>query len=385
MKTKNLMMAIAAFAMAGCSQNEVTDVNPDTHPAVGFDVYTGVPTRGAETTTATLKDNTKGNFGILAFYTGASNWEAAKATTQPNFMYNEKVHYDADGTSWAYDNIKYWPSNADHMITFFAYGPYEATPTTGTNKGIVLSGKTDKGIPFIDFTLKEAAKLTEMVDLVVSDQRDQKYSDNSSTVNFKFGHILSKVLFKVKLKNALSGNTKVFVRKLEILGTTNNGPSKFYTKAKYKNQHWNYDDATVPTGDFNVANIMNVATISGVGDYTKEAIEATTEAKSLFKNGEFLFLIPVNDSETPGAETGTTSNGEIKVRLTYDAITPDVNDPNKYLVSETEALVDLPSGALKLGTAYTYTFNLALNPVKVTVDDTITDWADGTPGNTGDI
>ena len=63
MKTKNLMMAIAAFAMAGCSQNEVTDVNPDTHPAVGFDVYTGVPTRGAETTTATLKDNTKGNFG----------------------------------------------------------------------------------------------------------------------------------------------------------------------------------------------------------------------------------------------------------------------------------------------------------------------------------
>lgn len=385
MRTKNLMMAMAALAMAGCSQNEVIDVNPDTHPAVGFDVYTGVPTRGAETTTATLKDNTKGNFGILAFYTGASNWEAAKATTQPNFMYNEKVHYDAGNTSWAYDNIKYWPSNPDHMITFFAYGPYEAIPTTGANKGIVLSGKTDKGIPFIDFTLKEAAKLTEMVDLVVSDQRDQKYLDNSGTVNFKFGHILSKVLFKVKLKNALSGNTKVFVKKLEILGTTNNGPSKFYTKAKYKNQHWNYDDATIPTGDFNVANIMNVAKISGVGDYTKEAIEATTEAKSLFKNGEFLFLIPVNDSETPDAETGTTINGEIKVRLTYDAITPDVNDPNKYLVSETEALVDLPSGALKLGTAYTYTFNLALNPVKVTVDDTITDWADGTPGNKGDI
>lgn len=123
-----------------------------------------------------------------------------------------------------------------------------------------------------------------------------------------------------------------------------------------------------------------------MGDYTKTAIEATTSAKSLFKDGEFLFLIPVNDSETPGVETGTTANGEIKVRLTYDAITPDVNDPtNKYLVSETEALVDLPSGALKLGTAYTYTFNLALNPVQVTVDDAITDWKDGTSGDTGDI
>ena len=263
---------------------------------------------------------------------------------------------------------------------------HEAAPAVGTNKGIVLSGKTDKGIPFIDFTLKDATKLTEMVDLVVADQHDQKYSENSGTVNFKFGHILSKVLFKVKLKNALSGNTRIFVKKLEILGTTNNGTSKFYTKAEYKNQHWQYDAANIPATDFDVANIMNVAAVSGVGDYTKTAIEATTSAKSLFKDGEFLFLIPVNDSETPGVETGTTANGEIKVRLTYDAITPDVNDPtNKYLVSETEALVDLPSGALKLGTAYTYTFNLALNPVQVTVDDAITDWKDGTSGDTGDI
>lgn len=386
MRTKNLMMAIAALAMAGCSQNEVTDVNPDSHPAVGFDAYTGVPTRGAETTTNLLKDNTNGNFGILAFYTGASDWETAKATALPNFMYNEKVHYNTSGTNWAYDNIKYWPTNPDHMITFFAYGPYEAAPTAGTNKGIVLSGKTAQGIPFIDFTLKGTDKLDEMVDLVVADKRDQKYTTSSGTVNFKFGHILSKVLFKVKLKNALSGNTRIFVKKLEILGSTNNGSSKFYTKAKYKNQHWNYDGATIPTGDFDAANIMNVAAISGVGDYTKTAIEATTSVTSLFKDGEFLFLIPVNDSETPGKETGTTANGEIKVRLTYDAITPDVNDPTKkYLVSETEALVDLPSGALKLGTAYTYTFNLTLNPVQVTVDNDITDWKDGTSGNTGDI
>lgn len=387
MRTKNLMMAMAALAMAGCSQNEVTDVNPDIHPAIGFDVYTGVQTKGAETTTTTLKDNAKGNFGILGFYTGESNWETAKVTSQPNFMYNEKVHYDANGTSWAYDNIKYWPTNPNHMITFFAYAPYEATPTTaGNTKGIVLSGKTDQGIPFIDFTMKGAGELDKMVDLVVADQSDQKYADNSGVVNFKFKHILSKVLFKVQLKNTLSGNTKIFVKKLEILGTKNNGNSKFYTKAKYANQHWGYDAQNIPATDFDVAKIMNVAPISGVGDYTQTAIEATTTAKSLFKDKEFLFLIPVNDSEAQGAVTGTTSKGEIQVRLTYDAITPDVNAPNnKYLVSETEALVDLPSGALKLGTAYTYTFNLTLNPVTVGVDGEITNWTDGTSGNKGDI
>ncbi len=63
-----------------------------------------------------------------------------------------------------------------------------------------------------------------------------------------------------------------------------------------------------------------------------------------------------------------------------------MNDPtSKYLVSETEALVDLPSGALKAG----YGLHLHLQPgtesVQVTVDDTITDWKDGTSGDTGDI
>lgn len=378
------MMAMAALAIAGCAQNEVTDVNPDIHPAVGFDVYTGVQTKGAETTTTTLKNGD--GFGILGFYTGASNWETAKATAQPNFMYNEKAYYNT--SSWTYDDTKYWPSNSNHMITFFAYAPYEATPTTsGNTKGIVLSGKTEQGIPFIDFTLKGADKLDKMVDLVVADKSDEKYADNNGTVNFKFKHILSKVQFKVKLKNALSGSTRIFVKRLEILGSTSNANSKFYTKAKYANQHWGYDNTNIPSADFDVANIMNTATISGVGNYTKEAIEATTDAKSLFKNGEFLFLIPVNDKENPapGEETGTTANGEIKVRLTYDAITPDTNDNTKYLVSETEALVDLPSGALKLGTAYTYTFNLTLNPVAISVDGEITNWTDGTSGSTGNI
>lgn len=34
MRTKNLMMVLTALAMAGCSQNEVTDMNPDAHRAI---------------------------------------------------------------------------------------------------------------------------------------------------------------------------------------------------------------------------------------------------------------------------------------------------------------------------------------------------------------
>lgn len=381
MKTKVLTIAATALLTVGCSQNEVTDVNPDSHPAIGFDAYTGVPTRGTDTNLASLKDETNGNFGILAYYTGAQKWTDASANAQPNFMYNEKVYFSTD--AWKYDNLKYWPNNEDHWLTFFAYGPYEAAPAAGTNKGIKISGKTETGIPHIEFSLATADKIEQMVDLVVSHKNDERYKDNSGTVNFKFSHILSKVSFKVQLKETLK-NTKIFVRKLEILGKTKNDNSAFYTKAKYANLHWSYTGGTIPDGDFDLAKVMNVATISEKS-YNKEAIEVTSEAKSLFKENHSLFLIPVKDSEQANAETGTTSSGEIQVRLTYDLATPDQNDAEKYLTSETEAIVDLPAGALKLGTAYVYTFKLALKPVNISVDETMTDWTDGTTGSTGEI
>lgn len=381
MKTKVLTIAVAALLTAGCSQNEVTDVNPDSHPAIGFDAYTGVPTRGTDTNLTSLKDNTNGNFGILAYYTGAQKWTDAGTNAVPNFMYNEKVYYSTN--VWKYDNLKYWPNNEDHWLTFFAYGPYEAAPDAGTNKGITISGKTEKGIPYINFSLTPADKIEQMVDLVVAHKNDERYTDNSGTVNFKFGHILSKVSFKVQLKEALT-NTKIFVRKLEILGKTNNGNSAFYTKAKYANLHWSYEDANIPDGDFSLAKVLNTANITEKG-YNRDAIEVTTDAKPLFKDSHSLFLIPVKDSEQEGATTGTTSKGEIQVRLTYDLATPDQNNAELYLTSETEAIVDLPVGALKLGTAYVYTFKLGLKPVNISVDGEITDWTDGTTGNSGDI
>ena len=48
MRTKHLLMAIATLLVAGCSQNEITEVRTVGNPAVGFDVYTGVATRGTD-------------------------------------------------------------------------------------------------------------------------------------------------------------------------------------------------------------------------------------------------------------------------------------------------------------------------------------------------
>ena len=45
MEVKSLLMVMATLTIAGCSQNEMTEMNPDTNRTIGLDVYTEVQTR----------------------------------------------------------------------------------------------------------------------------------------------------------------------------------------------------------------------------------------------------------------------------------------------------------------------------------------------------
>lgn len=42
MEVKSLLMVMATLTIAGCSQNEMTEMNPDTNRTIGLDVYTEV-------------------------------------------------------------------------------------------------------------------------------------------------------------------------------------------------------------------------------------------------------------------------------------------------------------------------------------------------------
>lgn len=108
MKTKNLLTVAAALLLAGCSQNEITEMSPDAHPAVGFSVYSGVQTKGTEIKVEHLKPG----FGVFAYHTKADAWSTASSTAAPNFMYNQKVE-SSDGTNWTYTPVKYWPADGE--------------------------------------------------------------------------------------------------------------------------------------------------------------------------------------------------------------------------------------------------------------------------------
>ena len=87
-----------------------------------------------------------------------------------------------------------WPNNTTDKVSFFAYAPYESN-VSGGRVGIVTSQIDDTGIPSIDFTLKEATKIDEMVDLVVAEELKQN-KHKMRPYNSNFRHTLSKINLK---------------------------------------------------------------------------------------------------------------------------------------------------------------------------------------------
>lgn len=388
MKTKKLMAAMMALLAAGCSQNEITQVSPDANPAIGFGVYTGVQTKGQDVTNTTMQGT---GFGIMGYYTGRSEWATAdKSKVTPGFMYNQEVKYDKTNKAWTYSPVKYWPNNTDDKVSFFAYAPYDKT---GTTHGITVSKITDAGIPAITFALKDKDNLTDMVDLVVSKALDKTYNDG--TISFQFEHTLSKVSFKVKAgadyQDMDGTKSFIYVTKMWIIGANGdmsekqalkNANSKFYTKAAWKDLHWDYANAVIPTADYDIKGLMNVdAGITEVkDDGSTETIYGvkvhSTTAKDLFKDKEFLYLIPVGDNTATvnnDANQGGCAEGDIQIGFHYDIVTQSASNASQYLASHAEAAVKIPAHHMKRNKAYIYTFTINLRKIEVSAAD-VTNW-----------
>lgn len=373
MKVKHACMAMTALAMAACSQNEITELNPDVYSPVGFSIYTGAQTRGKATTTATIQAGDK--FAILAYYTEKNAW--AGTTETPNFMYNQEVSYNDGTEEWSYNPAKFWPSEAGNKISFFAYAPYEGNPATGLQKGIILSNADAAGKPSITFKLQNSAD--KMVDLVTDMQKDREKA--SGTVSFTLKHVLTRATFVAKLSkdlSASSGMSHVFVTGMEILGTESNPASKFYNQAKYtfdSDSPWSEQTAAAP--NYPLTAIMDIASQSEViSGYPSLAVDLTkTSEKSLFKAGEYLYLIPLAG--------GIGGNTEVKVKLSYSIVTKDDQVTGGYTEVKDEIIVALPNGTLQANTSYKYAFTINIEEiaVDVKVNAIVEDWTDDKPGD----
>lgn len=368
MKTKSLFsLTIALLALAGCSENEITEQNPDANKAIGFNTYTAAQARGAENG---LPDVKTSGFGVMAYQTnGAYNPAGAKS----EFMNNQKVTWNGSGNAWEYTPSKFWPSGTNDKVSFFAYAPY-----AGSN-GITLVSADASNNPQVNFSLQSNQK--DMIDLVVSDPMDgsngtMDMTSASGTVDFKFLHPLTRVAMEAKTGTDISANTdtKVFITAVSLVHT-----SKLNSKGTLdmKALTWasNTSDYLASPYALTAASsngILNLTAASFAG-YTTSSIDISsggTTATSLFPANEYLFLLPVDNA------TGTAAAGDVQVKIEYDIV--NKTSAATHTASNVEKTVNLPAGVLKKGTAYKFTFTVSLNAISFDVT-TVEGW--GTESN----
>ncbi len=373
------LIACAALTMTGCSNDEINAPQQSQGKnAIEFSTYLGrnaQGSRGTETTTASIKTS---GFGVLAYYTEQTDFADAN---KPNFMWNQKVTHN--GTNWEYTPIKYWPTKVGDKVSFFAYAPYVEN---GNNNVIELSGKSATGAPTATITLPDDPSQT--IDFVAAVQMNKTHDNSASAnnnVSFILKHEMTRVKVQAKLDKSVYSDTdakhKTFV---VIKNVTFNNKGQFYKEGKYT---FSTDDskrgtwapaANASTYTLDLNGVLNTELIKAdgakkktdSGDYMTGVNGlklVDTTAKDLFKNNEYLFLIPVSANNGDGL-----TYGKATATIEYDIVTEDSKLAAGYSCTSATKTVLLPAGTLKQGISYNYIFTIKLD--EIVLDATVNDW-----------
>ena len=166
---------ILAAALASCTSIDEPVPEPSSSP-IGFSPAVN------DANTRYASDDLPATMGVFAYLTEGSGFNASTST--PNFMYNQLV--TRNGTAWSYTPVKYWPTNANDKVSFFAYAPHNAS-------GLTPCANTQKGYPSFTYTVPTAE--ASQIDLLASAPLLDKKSGNISPT---LKHALTKVNIIIK-------------------------------------------------------------------------------------------------------------------------------------------------------------------------------------------
>lgn len=380
------LIACAALTMTSCSNDEINAPQQSQGKnAIEFSTYLGRNAQGSRST-ETNTDSIKANgFGVLAYYTEQTGFAD---TNKPNFMWNQKVTHN--GTNWEYTPIKYWPTKVGDKVSFFAYAPYVENDN---NNGIVLSGNSETGAPTATITLPDDPSKT--IDFVAAVQMNKTYNDSAkanNNVSFTLLHEMTRVKVQAKLDKSVYSDTDAKHKTFVVIKNVKfNDKGQFYKSGKYtfstddsKRGTWDTtDNASTYTLDLN--GVLNTKLIQAdgaknktdSGDY-RTGVNGLklvdTTAKDLFKNNEYLFLIPVSANDGDGL-----TGGKATATIEYDIVTEDSQLFAGYSCTSATKTVLLPEGTLKQGISYNYIFTIKLD--EIVLNATVNDWDKASESN----
>lgn len=191
MKKSLFIVALGAFALTSCSQDEVLDVQKD---AVQFSVVADKASRGAVTTTATID-----NFTVTAFNVETTGGgDKVNGTT---FMNLNKVELK-DG-KWVPGITKFWPTEG--AINFYSYSPSDLT-------GVSVAAAAQ--------TITHTVPTTcgNQIDILYALNTGLGKADGEVPVNFR--HALAQIVFQAE--NSKS-DLEVVIDGVRIVNVKNSG------------------------------------------------------------------------------------------------------------------------------------------------------------------
>lgn len=395
-------LSAALIVFAGCSQIETVRDNNADKVHVSFSTYVPKSVTKADITSTSILAGQDG-FGLFGYYTDAKTYDAA--TSPINFMFNQQVTSDDEGTTWTYSPVKYWPNEtangtvdgaatsdggADHL-TFFAYAPYQE------KAGDVITAlpeNTGSGDPKIEYTVSD--DLSKAIDLLYgvagaegfeyksANGQDVKIGAGLPMINllkptlgtdikFNFKHALAKLSLdiqgafdQVAAGGEIEKDTKITVESIEITAAGLN------TKGSL-----NLNNTTASTPNWTDLSSKNLAlSLTGEENLNAEIIDAgdkydgqpsgVTGAKKrvLSKETENFYLIP-------------SSNESIKftVDITYYVTTKDENLNQGYSRIKNHITKEVSNISFEAGKAYSLLLVLGMETVKVSA--TVEGWGEG--------
>lgn len=182
--------------------------------------------------------------GVLAYNLKLreNNKETFDENAIPNFMYDQLMEVAIAG-QLTYSPIKYWPSNPNDKIKFFAYSPHSSE----ANGTITPSSATAKGYPTISYTLSE--DISKQVDLLMAVTAPL----NSGPVSLNFKHALTQVSFSAKYINN-SSSQKVVITSMKLSGVPNKADCIFtdtgfqWTNTSVTQEYILFENKEIPIG-----------------------------------------------------------------------------------------------------------------------------------------
>lgn len=318
MKKQIFFLAVAAIAMASCSQDETIGINEG--KGIGFRTSADKLTRGAEITTNNITE-----FNVSAFDpTGATYFKEATFTGK-------------QGEAYVSNPLYYWPGD-DTQLTFRAYAP-----TTGIG-GTMTLALDDNSNMLTSFSPKD--NIAEQVDLIYATATGKKSTNEANGVKLDFKHMLSQI--EIKAMNSNTGY-EYKVKGVKIAYIKKQGDLDF-TKAV----------SETATEKGNAWSNLSKETASYTVEYDA-AIELNSAAQTLMttESGNAM-LIPQQLTEWDGTAGNTNSGAYLAVLVNVETKDGAQVHPKNDNGTEEYAWVAVGIGTKwEMGNKYIYTLDFS--------------------------